>query len=184
MKIIKKETAYEGKFLRVVNKVSVTDDNLQVIWETVERTNIFKEGIVAVIALTKDNEFVLERQWRAAIERHIIQLPAGLMDDRNESSEETARRELQEETGYKASKLVPVMTAPTNPVLSPLTALYYFAPEVEYVGGENRDAGEEMEIITVPKDSIGAFLLDLPADTEIDLRVPGIIRIVEAKGLL
>ena len=184
MEIVSKETVYEGKYLRMVRKTCRTDNHQEVIWETVERTNIYGEGIVAVVALTANNEFILERQWRAAVESYVIQFPAGLMDKENEDSEEAARRELLEETGYAAKKLFPIMIAPTNPVLSPLTALYYFAPEAEYTGNENRDIGEEIEIITVPQDKLDEFLSNLPDDTELDLRVPGIIWILEAKGMI
>jgi ADP-ribose pyrophosphatase len=184
MKITKRETVYEGNYLRMVKKTAVTVKKQEVVWETVERTNIFDNRVAVVVALTGDNEFVMERQWRAAIESYVIQFPAGLMDIENESSEETARRELLEETGYMAGKLVPILTAPTSPVLSPTTAYYYFAPDVEYTGGENRDTGEDIEIITVPAESIGKFLLTPPKDTVLDLAVAGIIKIMEEKGLI
>jgi ADP-ribose pyrophosphatase len=184
MKILKRETVYEGKFLKFVEKTALTNDNRKVIWETIERTNVYGEGVVTVVAMTTEKEFVMERQWRAALESNVIQFPAGLMDIENEASEETARRELLEETGYTAGKLVPIITAPTNPVLSPITSVYYFAPDVIYTGGEDRDAGEEMDIITVPKDDIGQFLLHLPENTVIDLRVAGIILIMQAKGMV
>lgn len=184
MEITRRETVYEGKYLRMVNKTTVTVQKQEVIWETIERTNIFDNRVVVVVALTGDNEFVMERQWRAAIESFVIQFPAGLMDIANESSEEAARRELLEETGYLAYKLVPILSAPTNPVLSPTIAHYYFAPDVEYTGGVNRDTGEVMEIINVPRERIGQFLLAPPEDTARDLAVPGIIKIMEEKGLI
>ena len=184
MEVIRKETAYEGEFLRIVRKTCRTESDGEVVWETVERTNIHGVGVMAVVAMTVDREMIMERQWRAAIESFVIQFPAGLMDKEDESSEEAAKRELLEETGYSAKRLVPILTAPTNPVLAPLSALYYYAPEVEYTGNKNRDIAEEMEIITVPKDKLDEFLLNIPDDTELDLRVPGIIRMLEAKGLI
>ena len=184
MEITRRETVYEGNYLRMVNKTAVTDRQQEVIWETIERTNIYDNRVVAVVALTRQNEFVMERQWRAAIESYVIQFPAGLMDIENESTEETARRELLEETGYEAKKLILVLTAPTNPVLSPTIAHYYFAPDVEYTGGENRDTGEDIEIITVPRESMGKFLIKPPKDTVQDLAVPGIIKLMEEKGLI
>jgi ADP-ribose pyrophosphatase len=184
MEITRRETVYEGKYLRMLKKTAVTVKKQECVWETIERINIFDNRVVVVVPLTGDNEFVMERQWRAAIESYVIQFPAGLMDIENESSEETARRELLEETGYAAGKLVPILAAPTNPVLSPTIAHYYFAPGVEYTGGENRDTGEDIEIITVPRERVGEFLLTPPRDTFRDLAVPGIIKIMEEKGLI
>ncbi len=184
MRVINKETAFEGKYLRLVRKTTVTDNNQEVIWETVERTNVHNGGVVVIVALTKNGEFILERQWRAPIESFVIQFPAGLTDVENESNEKTAKRELLEETGYAAAKLIPILAVPTNPVLSSVTAWYYFAPEVEYVGNEDRDIGEEIEVLTVTRDSLSKFLLNLPDNTKLDLRVPGIIWVLEEKGLI
>ena len=81
MEITKRETVYEGNYLRMVNKTAVTVRKQEVVWETVERTNIFDNRVAVVVALTGDSEFVMERQWRAAIESYVIQFPAGLMAD-------------------------------------------------------------------------------------------------------
>jgi len=42
---------------------------------------------------------VLEKQWRAPVDKMVIEVPAGLIDE-GESAEEAAVRELREETGY------------------------------------------------------------------------------------
>jgi len=61
---------------------------------------------------------------------------------------------------------------------------YYFAPDVKYKGGNKTDIAEDIEIITVPVGSLYKLFTDLPDDTELDLRVPGIIWLVEKMGLL
>ena len=184
MKVTKRETAFEGKYLRLVRKTSVTPTNEEVIWETVERTNVCGNGAVGIVALTRKGEFILERHWRAPIESYVIQFPGGLTDNHQESPEETARRELREETGYEANELVLFLSVPTCPGLSSSTVGFYFAPEVEYTGDVKRDIAEEMEILTIPKNDLPKFLLNLPDNTILDLKVPGIIWLLATKRLI
>jgi ADP-ribose pyrophosphatase len=54
----------------------------------------------AVVALTDDEQVLIVRQYRPAVERDTLELPSGLVDP-GESPEEAARRELLEETGYE-----------------------------------------------------------------------------------
>ncbi len=184
MEIIKREVVFEGKYLRFVKKDArtITDDKIS--WETVERTNIDGKGVVVIIGLTSEKELILEKNWRAPVESSIIQFPAGLIDIAGESQEEAARRELLEETGYKAKKLIPVISAPNSPELTSTRAVHFFAPEVEFTGEGKRDSTEEIEVLKVPVEKIDDFLLNLPVDAQLDLRVPGILWILERKKLI
>ena len=184
MEITKREIAFEGKHLRLMKKYSVTKEGQEHIWETVERTDTYNRGAVVIVPVTKNGELILERNWRAPIESFVIQFPAGLTDIQGESEEETAKRELLEETGYVAGELIPIILAPLSPALTPTEANHYFAPDAEFVGKENKEATEEIEVITVPIKEARKFLLNLPDDTKLDLRVPGILWVLEAKGII
>lgn len=181
MRIIKKELAFEGNYLRIVKKYFQTDAGQEGIWETVERTNVHGRGAVVVIALTKQGRVILERNWRAPLESYVIQFPAGLTDREGESEEETARRELLEETGYMAKKLIPIIPVPLAPTLTPTEANHFLAPDVEFVGKDREATTEAIEVLEVPIDKLDNFLLNLPRDTKLDLRVPGILWILERK---
>lgn len=184
MKITKREVAYEGKYLRILEKTAITRDGIEIIWETIERTNVHGRGAVVIAALTRNDDIVLERHWRAPIESFVIQFPGGLTDEQHESDEETARRELLEETGYVAESLIPVISVPAFPVLSPMMDLHFFAPDVEYAGTIKRDIAEEFQVLTIPREKIHEYLLSLPDNTMLDLKVPGFIWILQAKGLI
>ena len=185
MKVTGKRTIAEGKFLRIVEKDVTRGDGKDGKWETVERTNIYGSGAVVIIALTKNRELLFEKNWRAPIESHIIQFPAGLTDIAHESEEDAARRELLEETGYAATDLVPVFLSPLSAAVTGTKAMHYFAPEVQFVGRPtHRDTAEEIEVVKVPIDKADEFMLNLPEGVELDLRVPGILWMMRAKGLI
>lgn len=184
MKITKRDILFEGKYLRFVRKDAETDTGGKFAWETIERVNVYGKGAVVITALTREKELILERNWRAPLESFIIQLPAGLIDIPGESEEDAARRELLEETGYKAEKLIPIIAVPLSPDLTPTRATHFFAPDVEFLGRESSDASEEIEILKVPLRELDDFLLNVAKDTELDLRVPGIIWFLEQKKLI
>jgi len=184
MRITKRDTLFEGKHLRFVRKDAETGKGDKIAWETVERVNIHGRGAVVIIAVTGDRELILERNWRAPSESYIIQLPAGLTDIKGESEEETARRELLEETGYKADKLIPIVSLPLSPDLTSTSATHFFAPHVEFAGRTGEDLSEEIELLKVPLRELDDFLLSSARASELDLRVPGIIWILERMKLL
>ncbi|MBI4122227.1 MAG: NUDIX hydrolase [Parcubacteria group bacterium] len=61
---------------------------------------VYRRCSVAVVALTEDNRVVLVRQYRYLLNQEMLQLPGGGMEDAGDS-EDLARRELLEETGYQ-----------------------------------------------------------------------------------
>lgn len=103
------ETLYSGKIFTIVKKF-ITNKN----GEQLERHVVIHPGAVAILPILPDGRIVLIRQQRIAVEETLIELPAGT----READEEpiiTARRELQEETGYRAGELIPVMKFYTSP---------------------------------------------------------------------
>ena len=93
-----KTILYKGKFLDLIR-----EDN----WEYVKRSNC--SGIVVIVPVTKDGRVVFVEQFRRPVEAQVIEWPAGLVNDKTphdpETMEAAARRELLEETGYKAEHL-------------------------------------------------------------------------------
>ncbi|MFL0504357.1 NUDIX domain-containing protein [Ureibacillus sp. 179-F W5.1 NHS] len=71
-------------------------------------------GAVAIIAITKEGKLVLVEQYRKALERSIVEIPAGKLEPGEEPAV-TARRELEEETGYGCNELIYLQTFATSP---------------------------------------------------------------------
>ncbi len=184
MKIVKKELMYEGNYLNIVDTYFQDKGGRNYVWETVQRKNTYKKGAVVIVALTEENELILERNWRAPIGSFVIQFPAGLTDKKGESEKEAAKRELLEETGFKAKKLIPIISTPLCPALATTEATYFFAQKVEFTGKQNTEDIEKIEVLKIPREKIYDFIFNLPKDTQLDLRVLGILWILERKKLI
>ena len=76
--------------------------------EEFDREVVRHPGAVSVVPLTDDGEVVLVRQYRAPLDRFLLEIPAGKRDVEGEPPEETARRELAEEVGLVPTELVPL----------------------------------------------------------------------------
>jgi 8-oxo-dGTP pyrophosphatase MutT (NUDIX family) len=97
---VSEEVTFRGYLLTVVEGTFEAPDGTRF-----ERDIVRHPGAVAVVALTDGGGVVLVRQYRAAVDRWILEIPAGTRDVADEPAEETARRELAEEAGYAADRL-------------------------------------------------------------------------------
>lgn len=94
-KTINSEIVYEGPVFRVRKHIVDTVGG-ESVRDIVEHT-----GGAIMVAVSGDGKVLMERQYRKALERVILELPAGKADP-GESPEGTASRELEEETGFRA----------------------------------------------------------------------------------
>jgi 8-oxo-dGDP phosphatase len=91
------EVRYRGPFLTVVAGGFEAPNG-----ERFEREYLRHPGAVAVVVLDGD-DVLLVRQYRAAVGEELLEIPAGLLDVDGEAAEATARRELEEELGRRAT---------------------------------------------------------------------------------
>jgi ADP-ribose pyrophosphatase len=82
--------------------------------KTSKREIIKHPGAVAVLAVTNEERIVLVEQYRKALERTIVEIPAGKLE-KGEKPEVCAARELEEETGYACSKMEWLISFYTSP---------------------------------------------------------------------
>ncbi|WP_223702417.1 NUDIX hydrolase [Sutcliffiella deserti] len=106
---IKKEKLFSGKIIDLYLE-DVTLPN----GKTSKREIIKHPGAVAVIAITEENKIVMVRQYRKAMEKVLVEIPAGKLD-KGEEPMSTAKRELEEETGYTCESLTPLISFYTSP---------------------------------------------------------------------
>ncbi|MGY3716375.1 NUDIX hydrolase [Sutcliffiella cohnii] len=82
--------------------------------KTSTREIIKHPGAVAVVAITDEGKIVMVRQYRKAMDRILVEIPAGKLE-KGEKPEVTAIRELQEETGYTCDGVTPLISFYTSP---------------------------------------------------------------------
>jgi 8-oxo-dGTP pyrophosphatase MutT (NUDIX family) len=92
---VREDVRYRGQFLTVVGATFATDDG-----DEIEREFLRHTGAVAVVPVVGD-EVVLVRQFRAAVGRDLLEIPAGLLDVDGEDRETAVCRELEEEAGLR-----------------------------------------------------------------------------------
>jgi ADP-ribose pyrophosphatase len=98
-KTISSEMIYKGAIL------NLRKDTVEVVGNKISHREIIEHnGGVTIAAVTDDNKMVLVKQFRKAVEKVILEVPAGKRDGAEEYLE-TAKRELKEETGYTAQNI-------------------------------------------------------------------------------
>jgi ADP-ribose pyrophosphatase len=137
-KTMKSDKLYEGKLLNLrVDTVEIPDKKYS------KREIVEHPGGVAVMPVTDDNSIILVKQYRKAVEKFLLEIPAGKLE-LNEEPRETAIRELKEETGYEAKKLEYLLEFYTSPGFTN-EKIYLFLATGLVEGEPALDAGEFIE---------------------------------------
>jgi ADP-ribose pyrophosphatase len=143
------KTVFEGKHLLVKE----TGD-----WQYVERKK--GKSAVAVVAETGDGKVILTEQFRKPLNARVIDYPAGLVGDEEGSSDpaKTARKELEEETGYTCQSVELLAGGPTSPGITSETVRFYRARGVTKQGEGGGVGGEDITVHLVARDQLPEWL--------------------------
>lgn len=110
-----------------------------------------------VVALTAAGEVVLIRQYRFGSDEVTLEIPGGLVDP-GETPIEAARRELREETGYEAERLVSLGSVAPNPAMQRNRLHCFLAEGCREVGAPQPDEGEDIEVVLQPLTAVPRLL--------------------------
>lgn len=147
------ETLYQGKWLTMKKRGR---------WEYAVRNNA--GGAVIILAVTPDDKVVFVEQYRVSILANTIEMPAGLVGDIVGAEDEdvliAARRELEEETGYRCGRLEFVHEGPSSAGMSTEMIAFARAWDLERVGPGGGDETENIIVHEVPRAEAGKWLFD------------------------
>lgn len=118
---------------------------------------VFPEAVV-VLPLITQNEVLLIKQFRATLNDFIVEAPAGVVDG-EEPPDETAKRELVEETGYYPRRLVKLGSYMPTPGYSTEILHFYYAEELEYIGARP-EKYEVIEPVRIPLETAYEMVLN------------------------
>jgi ADP-ribose pyrophosphatase len=122
------------------------------------REVIVHPGSVALLAFPEPGRVLLERIWRYAVGRTMLEIPAGTLEP-GEDPAACAVRELAEETGYRAGRVTPVLTLHPSPGILSEEMTVYLAEDLT-PGDPAREPGEEIENVLMPADEALAMIGD------------------------
>jgi len=151
--VLKREQIFSGRKVALeVHRVRDADGR-----ETT-REVILHGGSVAILAFPNPGRVLLEKNWRYALGREMLELPAGTLDA-GEDPRACAARELAEETGWRAGRLESLLVIHPSPgVLS--ERLEIFLADDLAPGKPEREAGEQIENVLVPLDEAYQMIRD------------------------
>lgn len=143
-------TLFRGRFLELIKEGK---------WEYARRVNA--DGAVMVIAVTQERELLLVEEYRVPLHASTIGLPAGIAGDAGtESTLHAAQRELEEESGYRASSWAHVLTGPSSPGLATEMVSFYLASGLQRVTAGGGVDHENITVHRVPLKEVHDWLMD------------------------
>lgn len=142
-KPIREQCIYDGKIVRLMS-IDVELPN----GKTSKREVIRHPGGSAVVAFNEKGEIALVRQYRTAMGRFMLELPAGKLD-RGEDPFVAAKRELAEETGMRATNWSKLGEYISSPGFCD-EVIHLYVAQGESLGERHLDEDEFVDVIWMP----------------------------------
>lgn len=150
-KRISSETVFDGRLVRVrVDRVELPSGRLGT------REVVEHPGAVAILPVMDDGRLVLVRQFRYAVGRALLEVPAGTREP-GEDPRETAIRELREEVGLVAATVEPLVRFLISPGWCNEELIAYRATGLRDVGAAP-ELDEEIEIVRIAPDEVAGLI--------------------------
>lgn len=142
MKRLKRELMYKGTILDIYKDTMDVGNGHVEEWDFVSH----RMGAACILPVLPDGRLIMVKQYRNALERETIEVPAGGRDSLEESTKVCAIRELEEETGYTSEDVSFLISLRTTVAFCDEFIDVYLARDVKPNGKQHLDPGESIEI--------------------------------------
>ena len=141
LKRIKRELVYKGAILDIYKDTMRLPNGKTEEWDYVAH----RMGAAAVLPVLPDGRIVMVRQYRNALERETLEIPAGCRDSLTEDTLVSASRELEEETGYHSDDISFLISLKTTVAFCNESIDVYLAKNL-VKGEQHLDDAESIEV--------------------------------------
>ena len=138
---IKRELAYKGSIVDFYRDTVRLPNGKIEEWDLVHH----RMGAACVVAVDDEGKLVMVHQYRPALNRETLELPAGARDSLKEDTSVCAARELEEETGYRAGKLRKILSLRTTVAFCDEFIDVYLATELTRTA-QHLDEAESIDV--------------------------------------
>ena len=152
-RVEREETIHEGRVFRLCREHVILPGGVEADFDVIHHP-----GSSAIVALLPDDQVVMVKQYRQAIGEFIWEIPAGTLDP-GEDPLECARRELIEETGYRAGhweKIIEILPAPGYTD----ERIHLFSARDLQSAPQNLDRDEVLEVVQLSRGEALAMIQD------------------------
>ena len=139
-----RQLKYTGTILKIYEDTVIANGH-EARWDFIHH-----DGAAAIVAVREDGKLLMVRQYRNALDRETLEIPAGKLDDPNEPKIRCASRELEEETGYRCGKLEYLLSINTTIAFCDEALDVFLArdlvPSAQHLDPEEEISVEEWEL--------------------------------------
>lgn len=149
VKRVKRELIHKGAILDIYSDTMELPDGKLEEWDFVSH----RKGAAAVVAVRADGKVLMVRQYRNALERMTLEIPAGSRDSATEDTKICAMRELEEETGYKSDDFSFLISLKTTVAFCDEFIDVYLAKNLK-PGERHLDEAEFIDVLACEMDDL------------------------------
>jgi ADP-ribose pyrophosphatase len=139
---VKRELVHKGPILDIYEDTVRLPNGKEEKWDFVSH----RMGAACVLAVHPSGKIIMVRQYRNALDRFTLEVPAGKRDSVNEDTSICAARELEEETGFRAGKLEKLLSLKSTVAFCDEFIDVYLATDLKEIGEQHLDEAEDIEI--------------------------------------